>query len=153
MRYQVLKDQLEIYDKYRVHWAIWTYKDIGLQGLVHADPKSAWMERLRPFLDKKARLGADRWGSRDDGIRDALEPVEALMEREFPDFKPYPFGRKWLIHRLLRHVLISEALLPEFGELFRGVGVTEAEELAGAFRFDNCVVRTKLVELLREHAT
>ena len=38
MRYEVLRDQLEIYARHGVNWAIWTYKDIGLQGVVYAAP-------------------------------------------------------------------------------------------------------------------
>src|ERR671928_559379 len=52
MRYQVLRDQLEIYRKYDASWAIWTYKDIGLQGVVYAAPDSPWMERVRPIAEK-----------------------------------------------------------------------------------------------------
>ena len=39
-RYQILRDQLEIYDAHAAGWSIWTYKDVGLQGLVHADPRA-----------------------------------------------------------------------------------------------------------------
>ena len=42
----------------------------------------------------------------------------SLLAREFPDFNPYPWGpQKWAA-RLLRHILISEALIPEFAEPF-----------------------------------
>ena len=62
-RYRLLEDQLEIYRRHDASWALWTYKDIGLQGLVHADPGSAYLRRLAPVLEKKARLGVDSWGS------------------------------------------------------------------------------------------
>jgi endoglucanase len=58
-RYEILRDQLEIYTRYGVSWAIWTYKYIGLQGVVYASPDSPWVERIRPVLQKKARLGVD----------------------------------------------------------------------------------------------
>ena len=45
-RYQILSDQLDIYDRYGAGWSIWTYKDVGLQGLVHAAPDSPYMERF-----------------------------------------------------------------------------------------------------------
>ena len=35
-RYQVLCDQLDIYDRHGAGWSIWTYKDVGLHGLVEA---------------------------------------------------------------------------------------------------------------------
>lgn len=31
-RYQLLKDQLEVYDEAEISWSIWLYKDIGFQG-------------------------------------------------------------------------------------------------------------------------
>lgn len=31
-RYQLLKDQLDIYDEEKISWSIWLYKDIGFQG-------------------------------------------------------------------------------------------------------------------------
>jgi len=61
-RYQILADQLDIYDRYGAGWSIWTYKDVGLQGLVHAAPDSPYMERFGPLIEKKARLGIDSWG-------------------------------------------------------------------------------------------
>ncbi len=33
-RYNLLGQQLKIYDKYKIHWSIWLYKDIGIQGLI-----------------------------------------------------------------------------------------------------------------------
>jgi hypothetical protein len=55
MRYQLLQDQLEIYARHRTHWAIWTYKDIGLQGVVYADPDSKWVKRIEPILECQER--------------------------------------------------------------------------------------------------
>lgn len=33
-RYSLLSEQLRIYEKYKIHWNIWLYKDIGVQGMV-----------------------------------------------------------------------------------------------------------------------
>jgi endoglucanase len=149
VRYRLLQDQLEIYERYGASWSIWTYKDIGLQGLVHADPESPWMRRLRPVLDKKARLGVDRWGSLDAGVRDALQPLEELVAREFPDFRPFPWGQRWLIHRLVRHVLLADAMVPEFAACFAGLGERELDELLDSFRLGRCAHRTRLEDLLQ----
>ena len=35
MRYKLLADQLDIYDRYQAGWSLWTYKDVGLQGIVY----------------------------------------------------------------------------------------------------------------------
>jgi len=44
-RFNLLGEQLSIYDKYQIHWSIWLYKDIGVQGMMHTDPKSNGIER------------------------------------------------------------------------------------------------------------
>ncbi len=148
VRYQVLKDQLEIYERYGASWSLWTYKDIGLQGVVHVDPDSPWMRRLGPVLERKARLGVDRWGSLDTHVREALLPLEELVASEFPAFEPFPFGQRWLVHRLVRHILLAEAMVPEFARRFEGVTPGEIDELMDSFRLDHCVHRTRLEDLL-----
>ena len=147
-RYQLLQDQLEIYDRYDASWALWTYKDIGLQGVVTVDPESDYLRRIAPVLEKKARLGVDSWGSTDSGIRDILEPIERLFEAEFPDFQPYPWGARRWIHGHVRHVMLAEAMVDEFARAFAGVGPDEAEALAEAFAFGDCRIREGLAAIL-----
>ena len=149
MRLQILADQLEIYRAHDAGWALWTYKDIGLQGLVYAAPDSPYLKRIRPVLEKKARLGVDAWGSTDAGVRDVLAPIEALFRREFPGFDPFPFGQRSWIHGLVRHVLFAEPVVDDFARCFEGVGADELTALADSFRFDRCEQRAPLIALLR----
>ena len=149
-RYRLLADQLDIYRDYGASWAAWTYKDIGLQGVVYADPDSAWLRRLAGYLTKKTRLGADSWGGTDRDVRHIMGPIEQTVAAEAPDFDPYPWGvQKWSA-RLVRHILLSEALLPEYAECFRGVGPDEARALARSFAFENCRHRPGLEAVLRD---
>ncbi|RAQ95285.1 glycoside hydrolase family 5 protein [Thermogemmatispora tikiterensis] len=152
MRYQLLRDQLEIYRRYGASWSIWTYKDIGLQGLVYTAPDSPWNELLRPFLEKKARLGVDTWGTLDTHIRHIMQPLEEIFAREFPDYAPFPFGASWLIRRLVRHILLAEPLLEEFAALFAGLNEAELDRLLQSFRFEQCIQREPLNDILREYA-
>jgi aryl-phospho-beta-D-glucosidase BglC (GH1 family) len=151
-RYQILRDQLEIYQKHNANWAIWTYKDIGLQGVVYAAPDSPWMERVRPIVDKKNRLGADAWGTTDAGIQQVIRPIEELFEKEFPNYKPFPFGVRRHVAQLVRHMLISEALLDEWAERFRGVNADDIDRLMQSFLFNNCSQRTELAQILASYA-
>jgi len=153
MRYQVLRDQLEIYKHYGAHWAIWLWKDIGLQGIMSTAPDSPWMQRIGAFVAKKARLGADHWGGRDIHIRHLIEPLEKVMALEFPNYRPGPYGgANNRIRRLVRTILLSEALLPEFAELFGGMSETEIDEMMQSFLFKNCVIRQSLAQILAEYA-
>lgn len=152
MRYQVLRDQLDIYKHYAASWAIWLYKDIGLQGVVYAAADSPWRLQLAGFLEKKARLGADSWGSRDTGIRSVMDPLHALVAAEFPDWQPGPFGATRHVNRFVRFMLIAEGLLSEFAALFKGLSEAHIDELMQSFLFKNCVIRQPLAQMLAAHA-
>jgi endoglucanase len=147
-RYRLLQDQLEIYSEHNASWSIWTYKDIGLQGLVYAPSESAYVRQIRPVLEKKARLGVDQWGSDDTGVRHLLDPIERVVEDEFPEFHPYPWGQRRWVHTLVRHILLAEPLVDDFGACFSGLNAEEAEMLADSFRFDRCTRRDRLAEIL-----
>jgi hypothetical protein len=147
-RYRLLADQLEIYREHEASWSLWTYKDIGLQGLVYASGDSPYIRRIAPVLEKKARLGVDAWGSLDTGVRHILDPIEQTFADEFGDFEPFPWGQRSWVHTLVRHVLLAEPLVGEFGRCFAGVEPAEAEELAGSFAFEACARRDRLADLL-----
>ncbi|RZU16251.1 aryl-phospho-beta-D-glucosidase BglC (GH1 family) [Kribbella rubisoli] len=148
-RYAVLRDQLEIYDLYGAGWSLWTYKDIGLQGLVHAAPDSPYLRQIAPVLAKKARLGVDAWGSVDTGVRQLLDPIEQTFDTEFPDFDPLPFGRRQWIATLVRHIMLAEPLVEDFARSFAGLGVEQVQELADSFRLDRCLTRDRLATAVR----
>ena len=150
-RYQLLTDQLEIYRDHGASWALWTYKDIGLQGLVHARPDSPYLELIGDTVARKKRLGVDSWGGSDAGVRGVLDPIDALFDREFPDFAPWPWGRQPHIAVLVRHILLAEPLAEQFADLFAGVDTARARALAASFRFDACAERTGLSDVLRGH--
>jgi hypothetical protein len=139
---------LEIYNRHHASWALWTYKDIGLQGIVYTAPDSPWRRLLAPFLEKKARLGVDSWGSVDTHIRTLMQPIEETFAREFPDYHPFPFGPQWMIDRLVRHILLAEPLLEEFAALFKGMDKQDIESLMQSFRLKNCLQRAELVKIL-----
>jgi endoglucanase len=152
MRYRLLSDQLEIYRANEASWSLWTYKDIGLQGLVYAASDSPYLHRIEPVLEKKARLGVDAWGSTDEKVRDIMGPIEETFDREFPDFQPFPWGRESWMAVLVRHILLAEPLADDFGRCFEGVSDGEIEALADSFRLDRCVRREPLLDILR-HAS
>ena len=148
MRYQILKDQLAYYHKYKVSWCIWLYKDLGLQAIMHQKDSSPYMKLVSAFLSKKDSLGADAWGSTDKNIRQVMEPLEQLFKKEFPDYNPYPKGQQGEIDLLVRHILIAQALVPEYCNLFKGKSDDELISLAQSFRFENYIKRKRLEDIL-----
>jgi hypothetical protein len=148
MRYQALKDQLAYYRKYKVSWCIWLYKDLGLQAVLHQNENAPYMKLVSPFLKKKDFLGADAWGSTDKNIRQVIAPIEELFKKEFSGYNPYPTGQQTQINLLVRHLLISEALVPDYCNLFSNLSEDELIGLAQSFRFENYVKRERLENIL-----
>jgi endoglucanase len=147
-RYQLLADQLEIYARHGAGWSIWTYKDVGLQGLVHTAPDSAYMARFGDVIAKKARLGIDSWGSTDAEVPEVVEPLHELIATEFPNWRPYPWGPRATTDDIVRHILFAQAMLPEYAERFSGLDDAALDALADSFSLSRCVKRTRLCELL-----
>ncbi|WP_210506366.1 glycoside hydrolase family 5 protein [Naasia sp. SYSU D00057] len=149
-RRQILADQLEIYTRHNVSWQSWMYKDLGRQGMVGVRPETPYRRRFDDFVAKKVRLGADAWGSDEIGPREVSEPVQALIEREFPEFDPYPFGRFHFVRRLLLNIIVAEPMAEEYASLFTGLDDSELDALADSFSFENCQIRDSLVAQLKE---
>ncbi|BFZ62130.1 endo-1,4-beta-glucanase [Saitoella coloradoensis] len=156
-RYDLLGQQLSIYRKENVSWSIWTYKDIGFQGMVYTDPNSPYIRLLKPILEKKKRMGLDKWGRDDKFVADIYEPVMKHLEAEIPDHLhkiryPHHWGLRVHAHRVLREMLVSEYLVQEFAEYFGDKSFDELDELAASFKLENCVKRDGLNKILEADA-
>ena len=103
---------------------------------------------MSKFLARKDSLGADAWGSTDKNIRQVIQPLEDLFNKEFSDYNPYPKGWYGEIKLLVRHILISEALVPEYCNLFKDLSDEQLTALAQSFRFENYVKRKRLEDIL-----
>lgn len=154
-RYQVLKDQLGLYRADKISWTIWLYKDIGFQGMVYAGEETPYRKRFREFLLKKKRIAADEWGADASTVANVFVPVEQWLLKEAPHFaKRYPpmWTPTHFVGRMVRNILLSEELYPEYAEHFRDLSLEELDELAASFKFENCTQRVGLNKVLMEDA-
>ena len=155
-RYNLLGEQLKIYDKAQISWSIWLYKDIGLQGMVHTSPDSPWNRLIQDWLEKKKRIQLDSWGKYpSEEVEGVMAPLIEWIDKVSPTAKDqYPTN--WTLQRHLdRAVLqtfLSDSLQMEFAELFRGKDKGALEELAMSFHLDQCVQREGLNKIMSEHA-
>ncbi|KAJ5613431.1 hypothetical protein N7510_006625 [Penicillium lagena] len=155
-RYELLGEQMRIYDEAKISWTIWLYKDIGLQGMVHTSPTSPWNKLISPFLEKKKRLQLDSWGKYpSEEVEALLKPLVEWIDRVSPTAaQTYPTN--WdtgkHIDRAVLQTFLSESLQMEFAGLFAGKSLEDLEELAGSFKFENCVQREGLNQIMARHA-
>lgn len=126
-------------------------------GMVYTDPNSAYIRLLKPFLDKKRRLGVDKWGRDDSHVKHLYEPLLAHIKEEIPEKfqkKRYPqhWGLEGHVNRVLRELLISELLTYEYASYFEDKSMEELDELAASFKFENCLKRDGLNDILKADA-
>jgi aryl-phospho-beta-D-glucosidase BglC (GH1 family) len=148
-RRRLLADQLEIYEAAGAGWSVWTYKDIGVQGLVAVAPDSPWLRRTEAVRAKKVAVAADHWGMTTDGMRDVLEPLLTRFEREFPGYDPYPFGARRYVEQLVLSICFAEPLASEFARCFADTSDEELVALGACFAFANCTVQKDLCDVVQ----
>ncbi|KAG8625816.1 hypothetical protein KVT40_006217 [Elsinoe batatas] len=154
-RYNLLEKQLEIYDRYLIHWSVWLYKDIGLQAMVTLDKSSKFMRTIAKFQDKKRDLQLDAWGRMPSAeVEKVINPLVEWIDKVAPtstDRYPTPWATERQITRLINQIWVSGCLSDEFAELFRGMGEEELEECARSWSFEECGRREELCERLGRH--
>jgi hypothetical protein len=148
-RRQLLADQLGIYDAAGASWSLWTYKDIGVQGLVVVGPDTPYLRRTAAARAHKGAVAADHWGMTAAGLRDVLEPLLSRFEREFPDYSPYPFGARRQVEQLVRSICFAEPLAAEFAAGLAGATDRELAALGESFAFASCAVQRELCDVVR----
>lgn len=126
--------------------------------MVHVNLDTPYMSLFKDFLAKKHRMAVDSWGADDTQVRHIYQPIIDHINTEIkPEHRNiYPFP-VWKLHdrvnRLTRGLLMSEFLVPEWAEHFRGKSEEEIVELAKSFAFSNCNLREGLNKVLSDNAT
>ena len=125
--------------------------------MVYAGPDSAYMRLLKPFLEKKKRLGVDKWGRDDSHIGHLFEPILDKLRSEIPErFQNKIYPTQWKLeghfNRVLREMLVSQLMTFEYASYFEGKSLEELDELAASFKLENCRRRDGLNEILRDDA-
>lgn len=155
-RYNMLAEQLRVYDKYQISWSIWLWKDVGLQGMVYTSPESPWNKLVKPMLEKKKRLQLDSWGQYpSEEVDKLIIPLVNWIDLVSPTAtKTYPttWNTKRHIDRQVLQTFLAESFVQEFAELFRGKSEAELEDLARSFSFKECVQRDGLNKIMADHA-
>ncbi|KAK7696396.1 hypothetical protein QCA50_001050 [Cerrena zonata] len=127
--------------------------------MVHVSRDTPYMKLLSSFLQKKYRLAVDSWGADDKSVKHVYDPIIALIKENVPkeeDQKLYPYP-VWTVEervaRISRCMLISEFMALEWAEHFRGMDESQLDVLAQSFKFERCLKREGLNQILRDHAT
>lgn len=126
--------------------------------MVFVSRETPYMTLFKDFLAKKHRLAIDAWGADESHIRPVYQPLIDLIKQEVkPEHQSLYPAPVWKltdrIGRLSRNILVSEFLVQEWAEHFRGKSEAELDEIARSFSFESCLHREGLNKILTDNAT
>ncbi|KAF3942349.1 Endoglucanase [Dactylella cylindrospora] len=155
-RLKLLDDQLTVYDEEKIPWSIWTYKDVGFQGMVYVSQDTPYMKLLQPILAKKQRLAVDSWGTDETHIQHIVDPIRQLLadniDEKYRKLYPHPvIPYDSRVSKIAINILVAEFLIQEWADYFEGKSFEELDELAASFKFENCLQRESLNKALVAH--
>lgn len=149
-RYRALDDMLGIFNKNGIHWTTWTYKDVNVMGWVHPKADSPYIKRVQPMLNAKHKLRTDLWmGWLPDTDADRLTDELINFAGDLIDQTPTPDEAHFLRQAALSGY-ISHWLQPHYARLFKGLSSSELNMMQQSFRFEQCDVRSPLIEIIRK---
>ena len=126
--------------------------------MVHVTRTTPYMTLFKSFLAKKHKLAVDAWGADSTAVDNVYNPLVKLIEQEIPEknqtLYPWPVWKlDSRVGRLARNILVSEFLVQEWADHFKGKSEGEIVEIAKSFAFENCLHRDSLNKILTDNAT
>jgi len=153
-RLLALKDQLEVFNKYEQHWTIWTYKDLGMMGVVIANPNSEYVKRIKPIIELEKKLGVGLSSTRRGLIPTKItEIIELIAQTVAIETDDYSLDYRAL-HKKLETTLsgiVGTTLAPLYALQFADLTEEEIQKMHyEAFEFSNCVKKLELIKVLKD---
>lgn len=153
-RLRAMDDQLALFERHGAHWTSWTYKDVGVMGLVTLDPESEYLQRVGHFIRKKLALGVDDW-------MQWLPPTPVkqaaaqLADRVYEVIDDDGIDRRYsqACFSQAALCLFTGALLQRsYAKLFQDLTETGIDRVLSSFSRQQCRVNEPLERLIRKHA-
>jgi aryl-phospho-beta-D-glucosidase BglC (GH1 family) len=152
-RLRAMDDQIAIFERHDAHWTTWTYKDVGVMGLVVLDPESEYRARVGDFIKKKEQLGADDWMAwmpptpvKQATARLAQQIYDVIGDDEIDQhFSQTCFSAAVLC-------FYTSALMQRtYARLFKNSSEAEIDRILSSFSLKNCRVDEQLTAIVKKH--
>ncbi|MCC7371871.1 MAG: glycoside hydrolase family 5 protein [Chloroflexi bacterium] len=154
-RMQAMADQIDIFNERGIHWTTWVYKDVGVMGWVHLDPRSEYMQRLKPVHEAKRQLAVDFWMQwlPSTPAKDLVRELARLAENAIDDPSVDPAGAERYLGQAALAGHIAALMQPAYARRFEGLSESEIDRALESFAFKQCLPREELLAVLRPRLT
>jgi len=152
-RTAALDDQMGVFDSAGVHWAIWTFKDIGAMGTVNVAPESDYLRLIDPILKAKHQVADWEGEMPKEAVARQMKFTADTIDTALVELGiTLPIERKRFAQYTLFSYLAQFLQVP-YAQRFLDKSETEIDRLLQCFAFKNCIPNPGLVEVLRKHFT
>lgn len=124
---ELLGDTIAIFEKHRVSWAIWTYKDAAFMGMVYPKADSPWMRLVDRVHEQWTHYGEMEQGNR--MIRNAAEEFGGISDE-------LQYKLQFRMRAILYEMQRERILIP----LLKEIPFEEIRKAPKSFALENCGV-------------
>jgi hypothetical protein len=152
-RLKAVEDEIAVFEKYRAHWTIWTYKDVGMMGTVVVDPASKYLRAIAPLMKAKRATSTDSWAS-NAPMTEIKSMVYELGERilkEIPGSGVDPANCKRHLANMILGGYAGRLLQPLYANCFKGMTKQEIDRTMRSFALENCRVNQGLYRMIKRY--
>lgn len=139
-RMSALDCQIAAFERQGIHWTTWTYKDVGVMGLVSLEAESEYMKTVASITDAKRTLRADGWppGLPRTPAVEGVNRLAALAHESLtdPDIKPEAGASALSKAALAGHM--GRLLQSSFVRCFEGMSEERIDEVLQSFALKSC---------------
>jgi endoglucanase len=152
-RLRAMDDQLSTFEEFGAHWTTWTYKDVGVMGLVTLNPESEYMQRISPILKMKHALNTDDWMIWLPGYkaRGAVEELASHFEEVIGDQDIVHGHNIASLSQSILTVYAGALIQPSYAKIFKDLSEEEIDRIMQSFSLKNCDINSGLLEVLKKH--
>ncbi|MBU9722964.1 MULTISPECIES: glycoside hydrolase family 5 protein [Bacillaceae] len=153
-RLRAMDDQIAVFEEHGAHWSTWTYKDVGVMGLVTLDERSDYMQLIEGFIHKKQQLGTDDWMSwlPEPPIKKQLKEMSQLMANVIDDKEFHAGANLNCLSRATLTNYVAAVLQPQFVKLFKGMSEEKLDDVLQSFSLKHCKVNDGLAKIIEKHS-
>ena len=154
-RLKAMDDQIGIFEQYGAHWTTWTYKDVGVMGLVTLDPESEYMQRIASIIKMKHELNTDDWMIWLPGhkARQLAGELASHLEEAIGDPGINHSYNVAGISQSILTVYAGALIQPAYAKLFQGLSEEAIDKTMQSFAFRNCSLNEGLLNILQKHTS
>lgn len=151
-RLRAMDDQLSIFNKHKIHWTTWTYKDPGIMGWVTMDSNSDYLKIVKPIQQMKRYLGAENFVAQYEDSLGRIKAAELaeLIRKNSGNNKYLSSANSYTFNYVALTGYAAAMLQPTYASRFRNMTENEIDNLMKAFNFKNCKVNEEYIKILKK---